>query len=682
MTQETRYAGYSARPSDYDCPDGQLAASLNLISEDNCLKPLFSPHTVTTLPDGDRIIFVHTTAVFSHYIVLDSAGNLCWTSPDGEKKTFLQVTDRTVHKINAVGNTLCILLSSGLHYVLWKDSGYKYLGQKPPEANLSFFTSDNYPAAYDRDTVETTDTDKVYYYAWRATGLTASDCLKITAGSTTVPFMAEHKSELQNPIWALINQANALVSKQGHFYAPFFVRYCYRMYDGSQWMASPPVFMPVSMPSAYRVEVPNLGYQTADDGTVTYKVFDKFDVYEQYDKSEKAFTISSLTFLYRPHNVNLAMRATGDIASLKADWGDIVKSIDIFVSLPIVREDPSATVASASLPSDTYGLRGGTLRKSFKNRGVTHSGSSTWNCSMVCDIPLLSEEAYMDKIRSVSSFYKVCSFDLETDTVKPDTFQNVPIDASVLPVLATQETLQDDYKSRNTILPLLDDRGNCVTSLYNYNGRQNIAGFRERLFSGFTPEVFAPYSTWNPYKDEDGDYYCADGDKAPMNVEKAYVFLATEDGERVVCADGLALSVSPMIYFNCPLFYPDNRAVRMELLSNGQLYVLKMQACPLLNGAFTAGGVMSSTETAFTTKPAGKAPSVSDTVSAAYKIYTSETNNPFFFPLKSSRDHCLRGFRGTPWKYFRIAALTTLTEDKSVSGASFSCEPRYTGRLK
>ena len=48
----------------------------------------------------------------------------------------------------------------------------------------------------------------------------------------------------------------------------------------------------------------------------------------------------------------------------------------------------------------------------------------------------------------------------------------------------------------------------------------------------------------------------------------------------------------------------------------------------------------------------------------------------------SSRDHFLRGFRGTPYKYFRIAALTTLTNGKSVSGVSVSYELRHTGQLR
>ena len=48
----------------------------------------------------------------------------------------------------------------------------------------------------------------------------------------------------------------------------------------------------------------------------------------------------------------------------------------------------------------------------------------------------------------------------------------------------------------------------------------------------------------------------------------------------------------------------------------------------------------------------------------------------------SSKDHYLRGFRGTPYKYFRIAGLATLTDGKSLFGASVNFETRNTNQLR
>ena len=53
-----------------------------------------------------------------------------------------------------------------------------------------------------------------------------------------------------------------------------------------------------------------------------------------------------------------------------------------------------------------------------------------------------------------------------------------------------------------------------------------------------------------------------------------------------------------------------------------------------------------------------------------------------WFLVWSSKDHYLRGFRGTPYKYFRIAGVATLTDGKSIFGASVNAEPRLTNNLR
>ena len=48
--------------------------------------------------------------------------------------------------------------------------------------------------------------------------------------------------------------------------------------------------------------------------------------------------------------------------------------------------------------------------------------------------------------------------------------------------------------------------------------------------------------------------------------------------------------------------------------------------------------------------------------------------------VKSSTDHQLRGFSGTPYKYFKIVLLCNLLPDESLYGASVSLKARYTNR--
>lgn len=622
MIKEIQYQGYATEPSDYECPDGQLATSLNLISEDNQLKPIFQPKPLATYENGDRVIFVHNTSVFKHYIKLSADGKkLSWI--DSEDMAFEDAlhsfTGKTkAYKINAVGNTLCVLCNDGIHYILWKAETtgyYKYLGTQPPFIQLCFGLSTNYGASYDRGTIETTDTSKTYQSAWRMTAYNATDCLEINSTKTAVSFKDKHIEELQGSIWALINQTNALITKEGHFYAPFFVRYCYRMYDGTQWMHSAPVFMPVSMPNAYQVEIPNV-FSSISDNNIS-SIVNNLDVIEE-NGSSSDFKLTKLGFRYRPHNVALRCRAINSgLDVLKSEWGDIVKSIDVFVSLPVIREDSAEKIKTASKANPSYHVVGGQLEKHTYPWRLKSDADKIND--VICDIPLLSDEAYLDKVRSVSSFYKVHSYSLESDNIPMGYMTEVPINKSALPVLATQEVMTDDYKTHNKLLPAFNKDGACVTSLYNYNGRQNISGVKEKLFGGFSLRHLL----------------CAVNGGSQGN-QHVYVYLNTEDGERVVdCFSELQLSPQdvnlPMLY-NCPIFYPDNRAVRMEVQYGNKLVVLKMEACPLLNGAFTIGGIMNSLDTSFTQKEYA-APVLSDIVDVSNKIYTSEINNPFFFPV-------------------------------------------------
>ena len=53
-----------------------------------------------------------------------------------------------------------------------------------------------------------------------------------------------------------------------------------------------------------------------------------------------------------------------------------------------------------------------------------------------------------------------------------------------------------------------------------------------------------------------------------------------------------------------------------------------------------------------------------------------------WFLVWSSVDHYLRGFSGTPYKYFRLALLCNLEEGEGLMGSSVQFTPRLTDRLR
>lgn len=82
MIKDIKYSGYSAVPSDYECPDGELALSLNLINEKGSICSIQQPFVEMELPESEqnsRIVFIHETTAFTHYIFLDENTNvLSW----------------------------------------------------------------------------------------------------------------------------------------------------------------------------------------------------------------------------------------------------------------------------------------------------------------------------------------------------------------------------------------------------------------------------------------------------------------------------------------------------------------------------------------------------------------------------------------------------------------------------
>lgn len=657
MKQEIKYRGFTAQPSDYECPDGDLAASFNLVHEDGSMRPLPQPSQLFQLDTGKKILFIHTTAVFKHYIVLNTATNtLAWIDANDSSFTPHDITDQQpspqpiqlnyILKANAVGNTLCVLCGSasaarnsndGIHYLLWQseNSNYKYLGTKPEFIELSFGLSDNKFTDYESDGYDGTFTTN---YAFVNTGHAREHYLgPITETKSAYSFREDTVDDLNNFIWALVNKATAKVSKEGHFYAPFFVRYCYRMYDGTMWMHSAPVFMPVSMPYSYVVDILNYNM---DNNT------NQIHENGRIGKDDGRYTYLRLACI--PQNVALTCKIiNGSVNDFREKWGDIVKSIDIFVSLPIIREDTSEKILSASLGGRgaTYNLLGSNITR--QNYKTTHLYNTTPQTTydpfaenghtnnFLCNIPLLSEEAYLNKIHNVANFYKVKSFSLEeaATALSSSSRSEIAIEETVLPGLAAREVMTDDYKSHNTILPLFDNNGRCVTSLYNYNGRQNIAALREQLFKGFV--AMTPYSSIINIFNHSGI-----SSNNNFEVQQIDVFIRTEDGMRVSSIDMRGYTIIKPILFNCPLFYPDNRAVRMEIYTRetesgtttNKKYVVPMKSHPMLNGAITEGGIMSNLsdfyDQAIYTLPVLHTPR---SVPLPSKIYTSEVDNPFFF---------------------------------------------------
>ena len=157
LIKDIKYEGYTATPSDYECPDGELSLASGVLPEEGTLKPVMPASLLALLPDGQVVAFIHaTTTPMKHYILFEeSTGKFYWLdasviddaeeypvsaedieSAEAEIDTLGQ--GHAYQSINAVGNTLMVMDGDGIHHYLWKGTYYKGLGTHIPELDMSF----------------------------------------------------------------------------------------------------------------------------------------------------------------------------------------------------------------------------------------------------------------------------------------------------------------------------------------------------------------------------------------------------------------------------------------------------------------------------------------------------------------------------------------------------------------
>lgn len=227
MIKEIKYNGYTATPSDYECPDGDLAGMMNVVPDNGDLKPVLPPTTLFTFDNKKKVAFIHETAKFKHYIIIDTTNNkMSWFDdgakpsadtgviPTTELKTFGSNTE--VFQVNAIGNTLVAQCDNGMHYFLWKGDkeGYLYLGTHLPELPISFGLqgemkrTDEFEITFDAISYETNNT------TWN------------TLTSSTDPFCADfsddNKSKVTSQVLAKVNKFIAEnATNKGRFFSHF-----------------------------------------------------------------------------------------------------------------------------------------------------------------------------------------------------------------------------------------------------------------------------------------------------------------------------------------------------------------------------------------------------------------------------------------------------------------------------
>lgn len=553
--KDIKYNGFTASPSDYECPDGDLAGVINLVPEDGALRPIAPPKELFELPQAFRVIFIHNNASFKHkhYIVLNEDDNkLLWfedgtytlddfEGPDTPLKEILALAGSKFFSLNAVGNTLEALTDKGMEYLLWKnDTGdYLHLGNHIPELPITFKLS---PLRY-----ETSDPHEVEFTSY--------------AGDD---FTSETYHRLSEAIFAAAAQTLGAARENHRFFFPFFVRYAFRLYDGSHTMQSAPCLMYIAgINPEIDMGWTEVGRQGDASANGPAKVVAKLKEYR---------------LCYSAHPKGL---------QLLKNWKDIVSGVDFFISEQFYNYDPNGKprpFANQILPE----------------KDLNEQIAACANFYLLKRLSL--DEIYDDEIYISPAFTNGSSPTHDQRQYLTPDF-NLSND-----IIVTRERLEDDYDSHDTLIPQFS---------HAFNARLNIAGLKKKVFNGFRPDAFF-------YRIYDASPYAKSVTASITTVVKRDAReIAVQSAQATIQLD----DDNTLLWF----YYPDPMADRIYFTTPDGTQMLQLKPHDTLNGAYYLGlrdGAASTDATA--PEPSSDEERI---IPLPNKIYTSEVNNPFLFPL-------------------------------------------------
>lgn len=656
MIKEVQYNGYSTSPSDYLSPDGDLAVSINLLPEDGALRPLMPPSIRFRITPPSKVSYIHHTPAFTHYIVLNPvARSVKWTgATDINQDTLAPAlnsihtfgADTVIRDISAVGNTLIVLTDGGIHYFLWNAGTYRHLGTKPPFVTMEF-------AIVEKERLQHTSASEPF-----ANSLTVSlpignggrNSLHLDANKKYDPGKA---AEIDNAVMGYLNGLVAeKVNSKGRFYQPFFVRYAFRLFDGTYaWHSAPVLMLPTVVPPLIQAGDIDAGNQNEyQDVKLTA---DRVRVFALYQRT--------LPF---------------DTAAMEL-WGDVIKGIDIFVTAPIYTFDmaegtdknavsglvhpsafykqlleerslssitPTVTVSSGS--EHTTGNRnpassgsdgavsyfeGHFIATVKSGSGSFRPGTVTTTDSRAVDqlvsLPdgssskpfrvfnIAPNKHFIEQIMQAHDFYRVASYDMnDIKVVSP--FTEIPMENPDMTALVTRPVLPDDFCTHASLAPNV-----C----FEYNSRLNIADIDFYPARPLPPRSLMAFG--NP---SDG----ADVSAVTMTVwlrkngtvikSRSVVPASYNEGYNI---DGITKEFPRYIY------YPDADAFHMQLTAGTKKWNIPLKSHDFLNGAFYFGGLGVSAEPdAALSLPAMASVTAPDYTNLSNRVYLSLVNNPFSFP--------------------------------------------------
>lgn len=573
--------------------DGQLLDCINLVPKDGSLHnaPQLKQITGISFAEGHTLEFVHIPNTGNtNYItstkttVSEHTTVSLWLQPVAQEDTAILTLDQdvTIAQITSVGNTIIVLASDGMHYLLWKNGEYKDLGKQMPEPKMEFqlisvtdVTSRKKDIAPDFDPL-------TFHHTNESTSTHAYNIIDIKD---------EYQKPFNDSIYGEVNRLlNEEVTEKGYFANPFYVRFAYRLYDGSLVMHSAPIYMDK-----------DFGITTVSDSENGSLIETEYDYYLNSVGNDLNIHIvhkigdettgddpeldQDLWWNFTVKRRKLNYRITNTLADIQK-WSDIIKSVDIFISQPFYIYDQAGEIE--------------TVHHEILEDADNHK---QW---VYVDLPPVEHQEEL--INDCGQFYFVKS-------IAVNEMDNSTHDLDVkgyLEALTSREQMTDDYDSHDQLIPRY---------AFPYNQRLNIANITKELFGGFNADAFCLPSALDP------------DDKLRMSV--TYHTPQKDISFRLDEITGISL---PTIWhYYIPSQYPVTLKIVAFYDNKSHTQQVELTEHRFLNGYYAAisKNAFSDSLIAFDDLVRIYLPETSTDIdiSLPNKIYTSEVNNPFFFPV-------------------------------------------------
>ena len=431
------YTGITQATSDLDCHDGDLSLSHNIILQNGAMRPVILPDAEFTMGSGELLIYVHSLSGYKNYLYVENGVLKAFRIEDGDREDYVFSyslgSGVEIKQVQSIGNTVIVLASDGIHYFLFKDNNYKYLGNKMPEVGISWGLVGSEKES-DEINVDFS-TNKIDFNTFPS--------------GTVVAIPAESSEQIYNQLIGTINKMFSDERDKGCFVHPFFVRYAYNTVSGYT-MQSPPVLM---LPNTRRCPGIQIFNRTEESGGGVLKSF-------------------KATILF--NSARLYYRADEAAIALLEDWSDIIMGVDVFVSDPIQEfvDQPEGWTLSYGGSSGgvltNYDFGGGYMSTDGGNL-FAYTGSPVSVTIPAVFPPRIGDEEFAEKAKNASVFWKVKSIPLS----ELEEVGTLAIDGNVLQNLGVQETLADDYCSHDVI---------SGGSAFVYNSRLNLSNIMRKPF--------------------------------------------------------------------------------------------------------------------------------------------------------------------------------------------------------